>query len=57
MEAGRVVSEDIAICVISEVFRELHEALGVIEDAAREGEATSNKGCETTVVQRNLVAL
>jgi hypothetical protein len=57
MEAGRIVSEDIAIRVISEVFRELHEALGMIEYAAREGETTSNKRCEATVVQRNLVAL
>ena len=56
LKSAWVVSEDVAVGVVSEVFSELHEAFRVVEHAAREGEGTGcHRGETVGVVQRMVI--
>lgn len=57
MEVRGIVSENVAIGVVRQKLRELHEALRMIEDAAWEGETTSRKRRESSIAESIVVAL
>jgi hypothetical protein len=55
VEGARVVSEDVAVGMVSEVFCELHKAFCVVEHAAREGEAAGRHRGETGTIVHSMV--
>jgi hypothetical protein len=55
VECARVVSEDVTVGVISEVFRELHEAFCVVKHTARKGKAAGRHRGETGAVAHCVV--